>query len=124
VAVISQTAARQTLGAAQTQELDAGRVGNGKEINDRIHADILVMVRAQPTRQSGGGPAVRLVADVSNVLGGESIARAVVDVPPPLDKPQLNTYTRFLARKLMKDMTSSWTAFGNNEPAAPKPGTN
>ncbi len=113
VAVISSQAARQSLGAAQAQNLDAGQIGNGKEINDRIHADVLVMVRAQPTRQGGGGPAVRLVAEASNLLGGESIGRAVVDVPPPLDKPQLNTYTRFLARKLMKDMTGSWTTFGS-----------
>jgi hypothetical protein len=121
VAVISAPAARQSLGGQQAQNLDAGQIVNGKEINDRIHADVLVMVRAQTTRQSGGGPAVRLVADASNLLGGESIGRAVVDVPPPLEKPQLNTYTRFLARKLMKDMTGSWMSFGGGEGAASQP---
>jgi hypothetical protein len=121
VAVISAQAARQSLGGQQVQNLDAGQNVNGKEINDRTRADVLVMVRAQPTRQSNGGPMVRLVADASNLVGGESIGRAVVDVPPPLDKPQLNTYTRFLARKLMKDMTGSWTGFGSGPAPASQP---
>jgi len=122
VAVISAQAARQSLTPQQTQNLDAGQNVNGKDVNDRIHADVLVLVRAEPTRQSGNGPAVRLVADASNLAGGESIGRAVVDVPPPLDKPQLNTYTRFLARKLMKDMTGSWTSFGaGGQPGNPPP---
>ena len=118
VAVISSQAARQALGAT-AQALDSGQNVNGKEVADRTRADVLIAIRAQPTRQSAGGPEVRLVAEASNLNGGESIGRAVVDVPPPLDKPQLNTYTRFLARKLMKDMTGSWTAFGSAPAAAP-----
>jgi hypothetical protein len=120
VAVISSQAARQALGAA-AQNLDAGQNVNGKEVADRTRADVLISVRAQPTRQASGGPEVRLVAEASNLNGGESIGRAVVDVPPPLDKPQLNTYTRFLARKLMKDMTGSWTAFGTEAAPASQP---
>lgn len=121
VAVISSEAARQSLTPQQAGNLDAGQNVNGKELSDRIRADVLVLVRAQPTRQSGGGPAVRLVADASNLAGGESIGRAVVDVPPPLDKPQLNTYTRFLARKLMQDMTGSWTRFGSGGAGGAQP---
>jgi hypothetical protein len=112
VAMISPEAARQAMTPQQQQTLNDGQAANGKELADRIHADVLVLLRAQPTRQSGNGPAVRLVADASNLAGGESIGRAVVDVPPPLDKPQINTYTRFLARKLMLDMTNAWSAFG------------
>jgi hypothetical protein len=112
VAMISPEAARQALSPQQAQNLSDGQLTSNKEVAERIHADILVMLRAEPTRQSGNGPAVRLVADVSNLAGGESIGRAVVDVPPPLDKPQLNTYTRFLARKLMADMTNAWSSFG------------
>ena len=37
-------------------------------------------------------------------------ARAAVDVQPPLDKLQANKYTRFLARKLMDGMTTTWSA--------------
>jgi hypothetical protein len=59
---------------------------------------------------------VRLVANASNLKGGESLARAVVDVPPPLEKTKLNNYTRFVARKLMRDMTAAWTQFGGPPP--------
>jgi len=121
VAVIAPEAARQALSPQQAQDLNTGHAVNGQEIADRLRADVLVLIKAQPTRQSGQGPAVRLVADASNLKGGESIGRAVVDVPPPLDKPQINTYTRFLARKLMSDMTGSWISFG--APEAPPPAT-
>jgi len=118
VAVISTQAARQALSGQLAQNLDAGQNVNGKEVADKTRADVLIAVRAEPTRQGAGGPEVRLVAEASNLAGGESIGRAVVDVPPPLDKPELNTYTRYLARKLMKDMTGSWTAFGAEPPAS------
>jgi hypothetical protein len=115
VAIVSPEAARQAMSPQQTQSLNEGQAANNKELADRIHADVLVLLRAEPTRQSGNGPAVRLVADASNLAGGESIGRAVVDVPSPLDKPQINTYTRFLARKLMADMTNAWTTFGTGD---------
>ena len=121
VAIISSDLAEQGMTPQQTQALNDGHAANSKELSDRVHADILVVVRAQPTRQ-GNGPAVRLVADASNLAGGESLGRAVVDVPPPLDKPQINTYTRFLARKLMLDMTTAWSSFGaKDDQSAPAP---
>ena len=116
VATIAPEAARQALTPQQAQSLNSGQAGNGQDLADRVRADVLVLVRAQPTRQSGEGPAVRLVADASNLKGGESLGRAVVDVPPPLDKPKINTYTRFLARKLMTDMTGAWSAYGGGPP--------
>jgi hypothetical protein len=119
VAVVSPEAARQALNPQQAHNLDSGQGVNGKEFSDRIRADVLVSVRAEVTRQSGNGPAIRFIAEASNLAGGESLGRAVVDVPPPLDKPQINTYTRFVARKLMQDMTSAWTAFGATPTTAP-----
>lgn len=116
VAVISPEAAHQALSPQQAQNLNNGDSGSGPEIAERLRADVLVMVHAQPTRQNSGGPTIRMVADASNLKGGESIGRAVVDVPPPLEKPQINTYTRYLARKLMADMTNSWTGFVANPP--------
>lgn len=113
VALISPEAARQSLSPQEAQTLDAGQAVIGRDVADRIHADILVLVRAESTRQSGGEPALRLVAEAMNLSGGESIGRAVADVPPPLDKPRLNSFTRFLARKLMQEMTQSWTVFGD-----------
>jgi hypothetical protein len=116
VAILSPEAAHQALSPQQAQALNSGQVTNGKQISDQIHADILISVRAEVTHQGGSGPVVRVVADASNLAGGESIGRAFVDMPPPLDKPEVDSLTRFLARKLMTEMTGSWTAFGTNPP--------
>jgi hypothetical protein len=122
VAMISPNLAEQTLTPQQAQSLNDGHMSDARAISDRVKADVLVLVRAQPTRQSSTGTTIRLVADASNLAGGESIGRAVVDVPPPLDKPQMNTYTRFLARKLMLDMSNVWAATAPGDaPAAPAP---
>ena len=75
-----------------------------------IGADVLIRVRAQPTGQTAAGPSVRLIAEAMNVKGGQSIGRAVVDVPPPLEKTTINRYTRFVASKLMDGMIGSWLA--------------
>ena len=75
-------------------------------------ADVIVRVRAQQTRQTRQGDVVRLVGEAVNTDDGRSIGRAVVDVPPPLDKPQINRFTRFVARRLMDQMTSTWRAMG------------
>jgi hypothetical protein len=76
---------------------------------DKQSADVLVQVQAEPTNQTSTN-SIRMVADAVNTRGGESIGRAVVDVPTPLDKAQINDYTRYLARKLMDDMTQTWAA--------------
>lgn len=122
VAVISPQAAREALDPRQVRDLNSGQTRLAQDAADRLHADILVLVQAEPTRQSGVGPAVRLVAEATNVKGAESLGQAVVDVLPPLDKPQINKYTRFIARKLMDRMTANWTSFGEQQaaPAAPQ----
>jgi hypothetical protein len=80
------------------------------EVAQQLNADILIQVQAHPTRQTEHGLEVRLIAEAINTHGGQSLARATVDMDPPLDKPQINRYTRFLARKLMSDMTATWSA--------------
>jgi hypothetical protein len=78
-------------------------------------------VQAQPTMQTEGGAQVRMVAEAVDLKhNGASLARAVVDVPPPMDKQQINKYTRYLARKLMDGMIVTWQASGaaqGNPPA-------
>jgi len=76
----------------------------------QLGADVAVSVRAASTPSSRDGKSLRLVAQAVNTRGGDSIGRAVVDVPPPLEKGQINDYTRFLARKLMDDMSQTWRA--------------
>jgi hypothetical protein len=94
---------------AQRRKLQAGE-GNALQDLGKENTDVLIQVQAKPTRQTPAGLEVRLIAEAINTNGGESLGRAFVDVPPPLDKPILNDSTRFLARKLMADMTAAWQA--------------
>jgi len=90
------------------------------EVARQFDADVLVLLQARPTAQTRNGLQIRVVGEAINVgRGGQSIARAVVEVPPPLDKPQLNKYTRFLARKLMDGMAATWRAVGPDGRGAP-----
>jgi len=120
VTIISPIMARQKLTPEQVKELESGRPQVLGEVAQQLGVDILVQAQARPTRQSFEGLHVRLITEAINIKGGDQIARAVVDIKPPLDKPQMNTYTRFIARKLMDDMTGAWS----NAPApgnAPAP---
>ena len=100
VTVIAPTVTRRRLNDAQARS----------DIAQQLGADVVIYVRAAPTPTSTDAKDLRLVAQAINTRGGESIGRAVVDVPPPLNKGQINDYTRFLARKLMDDMSQSWSA--------------
>jgi hypothetical protein len=110
VTVISPTLARQRLSDQQVRELQSGRPAMLSEIAQQLGADVLIQVQAHPTRQTPLGLEVRLVAEAMNTKGGQSLARATVDMDPPLTKTQINKYTRWLARKLMSDMTGTWSA--------------
>ncbi|HZL35719.1 MAG TPA: hypothetical protein VFC78_10455 [Tepidisphaeraceae bacterium] len=121
VAVISPAVGQQMLNAQQTRDLQSGKDTAGRDVAKQVAAPILVQVRAQPTRQTLDGMQVRMVAEAIDLQhGGASLARAVVDVAPPLDKVQINTSTRFMARKLMDGMINSWQALGALQgPGAP-----
>jgi hypothetical protein len=95
---------------AQTASLQQGERNILQDLSKNGSIDVLIQVQAKPTRQTPQGLEVRLIAEAINTRGGESLARAVVDVPPPLDKPAVNEYTRFLARKVMSDLSQTWTA--------------
>ena len=99
---------RERLGRQEAQNLQSDRPQRDRAGG----ADIIVRVRAQQTRQSREGDAIRLVAEAVNTDDGRQLGRSVVDVPPPIDKPQLNKYTRFVARRLMDQMTRTWRAPG------------
>lgn len=116
VTIISPTMVRQRLTDQQYTELQQGRPQVQAEMINQLGADILVQLQARPTKQTLQGLEIRLLGEALNVKGGESLARAVVDVPPPLTKPQLNEYTRYVARKMMDDMLGAW---GAPTPAAP-----
>ncbi len=126
--IISPTLARAKLTADQQKALDGGQAFVLTDITQRLDADILIQVQVRPTKQANynapGQAAVyqaRLIAEAINLRGGQSVARAVVDVPPPLDKQTMNEYTRFVARKLMDDMIYTWSAQPPTPPAAMQP---
>ncbi|HEY8666586.1 MAG TPA: hypothetical protein VIL86_07980 [Tepidisphaeraceae bacterium] len=108
VEIISPIVSSKPLTEQQMKDLQAGRQRVMAEIARQLDADILVQVQAHPTRQTQQGLEVRVIAEAISLRGGQSIGRAVVDVPPPLDKVQMNKFTRFLSRKLMDDMTNTW----------------
>lgn len=104
------------LSEAQVRAAVQGEYNQLKDLAEKQNVDVLIFVRASETKQTPQGVAIRLIGEAVNTVGGESIGRAVVDTPPFLEKTVINEYTRFTARKLMKDMTDAW----NNAPA-PKP---
>jgi len=116
VTLISADMARQRLTEEQLKELQSGRPTSLREIAARLDADVIIQAQAKPTRQTEAGLEVRVLVEAINVprgttaVGGESLARAFVDVPPPLEKTQINKYTRYLARKIMSQITQSWEA--------------
>lgn len=111
VMVISPMMARQRLTDQQVKDLQSGRPQVLAELAQQLNTDILIQVQAHPTRQTRQGLEIRVIAEAINVRGGQSIGRAVVDFLPPLEKTTLNKYTRYLARKLMDDMTGTWMNF-------------
>ena len=122
VEIMSPTMARQKLSDEQVKDLQSGKPRVLREVAQQLDADILVQVTARPTRQTQQGLEVRLVGEALNVKGGQQVGRAVVDIPPPLEKFALNKYTRFVARKLMNDMTQAWSTsspFVGEAPRAP-----
>jgi hypothetical protein len=110
VTIVSPRTARRDLSEQEIKDLQAGKPQVLGELARKLDADVLIQVQAKPTRQTLSGLEVRVIAEAINIKGGESLARAAVDVQPPLDKVQTNKYTRFLARKLMDGMTATWSA--------------
>lgn len=110
VTLISPMMARQRLSDEEVKELQAGRPQVLREVAEKLDADVLIQVQARPTKQTSEGLGVRILVEAINTRGGESIGRSYVDVPPPLDKPTINRYTRFLARKTMYELAGSWNA--------------
>jgi hypothetical protein len=110
VEIMSPTMARQRLTDEQVKDLQSGRPRALREIAQQLDTDVLIQVSAHPTRQTPNGLEFRLVGEAVNIKGGQQVGRAVVDIPPPLEKTTLNRYTRYVARKLMMDLTQSWTA--------------
>jgi hypothetical protein len=121
VMLIAPLAARQRLGDDEVREVQAGRPQMLGELATKLNADVLVQVTARPSQQTDQGLGIRLVAEALNTHGGQAIAFAAVDVPPPLTRATVNEYVRFVARKLMDGMSGSWESMAVPPPVAQSP---
>lgn len=108
ITLIAPMMARQKLTDQQVKDLKDGRPQVLRELAQQLEVDVLIHIQARPTEQSRDGMKVRIVAEAINTKGGESIGRAFVDAPLPLEKQSINRYTRFLTRKLMDGMIGAW----------------
>jgi hypothetical protein len=118
VTLVSPMMARQRLTDDEVKDLQSGRPTMLREIAEKLDVDVLIQAQARPTKQTADGLEVRILVEAINTRGGESVARAFVDVPPPLEKTQINKYARFLARKTMAGMANAWTTMASEPPAA------
>lgn len=110
VTIMSPMLVRSKLTPQQATELSGAQPVVPRQLAQQLDADVLIYVRALATKQSADVVKIRIVAEAMNIRDGLSIGRGVVDVPPPLEKQTINRYTRFLARKLMDNMTGTWSA--------------
>lgn len=120
VEIMSPSMARQKVTDEQIKDLQSNKPRVFLEVAQQLETDIVIRISAHPTEQTRNGLEFRLVGEALNVKGGQQIARAVVDVPPPLDKFTLNRFTRFMARKMMMDMTQAWSTGEPPRAAAPE----
>ena len=102
VSIVSPTVARARLSKEQLKSAEGGNADAVRDV-----ADIMIHVTAGPSQQRQVRD-VRILAEAMEVRGGDSLARAAVDMNAPMSKPKLNEYTRFLARKMMDGMTTTW----------------
>jgi hypothetical protein len=119
VALIAPDFVRSKLNDQQLGDLQAGKANGLNDVAQATQADILVQFQAHPVRR-GGGIVVLLVGEAVNVRDGESISHASVEMPTPIDRYELNNFTRFLARKLIHGMVQTWSSA---PPPPPGPGS-
>lgn len=80
-------------------------------LNTELQTDILIQIKATPTKQSQwGDKAVRLNAKATSVTDGRYLGAAFVDMPLPMTKTNINVFTRYLAGKMMEQMTTKWAS--------------
>ena len=108
VTVMSPQFVRQRLNPEEVAALESGRPAVLDGLADRLGADILIHVQARPTAQTVNGLDLRIVAEAVNTVGGESVGRANADFPGPMSAARLDAVSRYLARRLMDDMTGAW----------------
>ena len=108
--IISPISARQKLTEQELADLQSGHPQMIGQIADKLQADVLVHVECRPTKQPDQGLLVTMIADAFSIRTGQQLAQASVQAALPMDNPTVTRTTRIIARKLMDEMTSTWTA--------------
>jgi hypothetical protein len=108
VTLISPGFIRSKLTDQQVQDLQNGKGAALDDLSKDTGADVLIQVQAHPVRRNDQ-VVVLLVAEAINIRGGEQLAHGSVEMPTPVDRYALNNYTRFLARKIIHEMTNTWS---------------
>jgi hypothetical protein len=121
VTLVSPMMARQRLSDDEVKDLQSGRRVMLREIVEKLDVDVLIQAQARPTKQTAQGLEVRVLVEAINTRGGESVARAFVDVPSPMEKTTINRYTRLLARRTMAELANNWSAMASERPASASP---
>jgi len=109
VTLISPGFIRSHLTDQQVQDVQAGKASGLDAVVGAAQPDVFIQVQAHPTKRQDQ-LVVLLIAEAINIRGGESLAHASVEMPTPVDRIELNNYTRFLARKLMHEMGGTWSS--------------
>lgn len=119
VSVLSPRLVRQRLSAEEVAALEAGRPAVLEDLAERLGADVLVHVQALPTAQTDRGLDLRIVAEALNTMDAASVGRANADFHPPMSAARLDAVSRYLARRLMDDMTGAWVVPAGQLPPDP-----
>lgn len=121
VSVLSPRLVRQRLSPEEVAALEAGRPAVLDDLAERLGADVLVHVQALPTAQTDRGLDLRIVAEALNTADAASVGRANADLHPPMSAARLDAVSRYLARRLMDDMTGAWVVPADEPPPAETP---
>ncbi len=111
VNVLDSEAARAKLDREKILRIENSDPAAIRLLNTELQTDILIQVKASPTKQSQwGDKAVRLNAKAVSVTDGRYMGAVFVDMPLPMTKTNINVFTRYLAGKMMDQLTKKWAS--------------
>lgn len=110
IQISDSDAARARLNREQILRIENGDPAAARLLATELQQDVLIRVTAVPTRQSSSGqPAVRLIAKAVSTTDTRNLGNAFVDMPLPMGKSNINTYSGYLASELMGQMAQKWS---------------
>ena len=108
VDVKDSEAARGKLDREKLLRLENGDPAAARLLNTELQTDILIRVVAVPTRHATYGPSIRLICRAVGTTDARMYGTAFVDMPLPITKTNVNVFTRYLTKELMRDMSKKF----------------